>query len=220
MPFPHKSTVARGAAVLGSSMALLASLGTGSASAHGAVSDPPARHYGCWERWAGDWQSPDMATEDPMCYQAWQADPSAMWNWNGLLRDGVGGNHQAAVPDGQLCSGGLTFDGRYAALDVPGEWQTVDKPNSFTLNLLDTSSHGADYIDVYVTEQGFDPTTERLSWSDLELAGHVENIPTGTTTPVNVNAPGRSGHHIVYTVWQASHLDQSYYFCSDVNFTG
>ncbi|HEX8345316.1 MAG TPA: cellulose binding domain-containing protein, partial [Actinoplanes sp.] len=31
---------------------------------------------------------------------------------------------------------------------------------------------------------------------------------------------GRSGRAIVYTIWQASHLDQSYYFCSDVNFGG
>jgi predicted carbohydrate-binding protein with CBM5 and CBM33 domain len=48
----------------------------------------------------------------------------------------------------------------------------------------------------------------------------VTDVPTGTSTPVEVNAPGRTGHHLVYTVWQASHLDQSYYFCSDVNFTG
>jgi chitin-binding protein len=155
-----------------------------------------------------------------MCHQAWQADPGAMWNWNGLLRDGVGGNHQAAVPDGQLCSGGMTFDGRYAAMDVPGPWRTVDRPARFTLNLNDTSSHGADYIRVYVTRQGFDPTTQRLAWNDLDLVTEVGRMPTGTTTPVEVNAPGRTGHHIVYTVWQASHGDQSYYFCSDVNFTG
>jgi chitin-binding protein len=32
--------------------------------------------------------------------------------------------------------------------------------------------------------------------------------------------PGRSGRAIVYTIWQASHSDQSYYFCSDVSFGG
>ena len=26
--------------------------------------------------------------------------------------------------------------------------------------------------------------------------------------------PGRTGRHIVYTIWQASHLDQSYYLCA------
>ncbi|GAA0421027.1 hypothetical protein Acor_79280 [Acrocarpospora corrugata] len=98
-----------------------------------------------------------MATLDPMCWQAWQADPQAMWNWNGLYRDGVGGNHQAAVPDGTLCSGGNTWDGRYAAMDVPGAWKTVDKPARFTLNLLDQAIHGADYIRVYANKQGFNP---------------------------------------------------------------
>ncbi|MFC6082661.1 lytic polysaccharide monooxygenase auxiliary activity family 9 protein [Sphaerisporangium aureirubrum] len=190
------------------------------ALAHGAVSDPPARAYSCYTRWASDWQAPRMATEDPMCNQAWRADPNAMWNWNGLLRDGVGGNYQTAVPDGQLCSGGRTSSGRYAALDEPGAWKTVDLPSRFTLNLLDGSSHGADFIRVYVTRQGFDATTQRLRWSDLELVTTTGRMPTGTTTPVQVNAPGRTGRHIVYTLWQASHLDQSYYFCSDVNFTG
>ncbi|WP_106250466.1 lytic polysaccharide monooxygenase auxiliary activity family 9 protein [Allonocardiopsis opalescens] len=214
-----KSTAWRALAVLASAM-LLTSVAVGSASAHGAVSDPPSRHYGCYHRWASEWQSPDMATEDPMCYQAWQADPNALWNWNGLFRENVGGNHQAAIPDGQLCSAGMTFNGRYAAFDQPGAWQPVDRPNRFTLNLLDQSHHGADYIRVYVTRQGFNPTTQRLRWSDLELVTQVQNIPTSPTTPVQVNAPGRTGHHVVYTVWQASHLDQSYYFCSDVNFTG
>ena len=78
------------------------------ASAHGSVSDPPSRNYGCWQRWGSDFQNPHMATQDPMCWQAWQDDPHAMWNWNGLYREGVAGNHQAAIPDGQLCSGGRT----------------------------------------------------------------------------------------------------------------
>ena len=34
----------------------------------------------------------------------------------------------------------------------------------------------------------------------------------------DVSAPGRSGHHIVFTIRQASHMDQAYFLCSDVNF--
>lgn len=222
-PRSAKTAVWRVSAILGACLALLTTLlvtfGAGNASAHGAVSDPPSRHYGCYHRWPNG-PSPQMAAEDPMCYQAWQADPSAMYNWNGLLREGAAGNHQAAVPDGQLCSGGLTFNGRYAAMDVPGAWNAPDRPNRFTLNLNDTSSHGADYIRVYSTRQGFDAKTQRPRWSDLELVGEVGRMPTGNRTPVEVNAPGRSGRHILFTVWQASHLDQSYYACSDVNFTG
>ncbi|MFT7835743.1 lytic polysaccharide monooxygenase [Saccharothrix sp. BKS2] len=212
----------RVSAAVGACLALLTTLlvtfGAGTASAHGAVSDPPARHYGCYLRWPNG-PSPQMAAEDPLCHKAWQADPSAMYNWNGLLRDGVGGNHQAAVPDGQLCSGGMTFNGRYAAFDEPGNWKAADRPNRFTLNLNDTSSHGADYIRVYATKQGFDPKTRKPRWADLELVGQTGRIPTGTRTPVEVDAPGRTGHHLLFTVWQAGHADQTYYFCSDVNFT-
>src|SRR5919107_5829519 len=73
------------------------------ASAHGNVTGPASRNYGCYERWGARFQDPAMATQDPMCWQAWQADVQAMWNWNGLYREGVGGNHQAAIPDGELC---------------------------------------------------------------------------------------------------------------------
>ncbi|GAB2610719.1 lytic polysaccharide monooxygenase [Streptomyces capparidis] len=220
MTSPTTRALRRALTMSAACLALLTSFGTGSASAHGAVNDPPARHYSCHEKWASKFWDSSWAPQDPMCWQAWQTEPAAMWNWNGLLRDGVGGNHQAAVPDGQLCSAGLTQNGRYRAFDTPGPWKTVDRPNNFRLNLYDQSSHGADYIRVYVTKQGFDPTTQALRWSDLDLVATTGRMPTGSTTPVQVNAPGRTGHHIVYTVWQASHLDQSYYFCSDVNFTG
>lgn len=217
----RKAAPWRALTVLGSTLLLLSTVGTSNAAAHGAISDPPSRVYGCYERWADNWQDPAMATEDPMCYQAWQSNPDAMWNWNGLLRDGVGGDFEAAVPDGTLCSGGLTANGRYAALDEPGPWQTTDVSHTFTMNLLDNSHHGADFIRVYVTKQGFDPTTQRLGWGDLELVTETGPMATSPDTPFEVTVPSdRSGHHIVYVVWQASHADQSYYFCTDVNITG
>ncbi|MFI9642333.1 lytic polysaccharide monooxygenase [Micromonospora sp. NPDC051925] len=199
-----------------------------SASAHGSVVDPASRNYSCWLRWGSEFQNPKMATEDPMCWQAWQADPQAMWNWNGLFREGVAGNHQAAVPDGQLCSGGHTQNGRYNALDTVGAWKTTSVANSFRLKFFDQASHGADYIRVYVTKQGFNALTTPLGWSNLELAGQIGNTPAsqwdqdtgGVSIQIPVSAPGRTGRHIVYTVWQASHLDQSYYLCSDVDFGG
>jgi predicted carbohydrate-binding protein with CBM5 and CBM33 domain len=213
----RKPTVLRSLAVAASALGLLAVFGVSPASAHGSVSDPPSRAYQCYQDWSADWQSPDMASEDPMCAQAWAANPNAMWNWNGQLQDGVGGAYQARIPDGTLCSNNNPM---FAALNAPGPWRAVNKPASFTLNLLDQSSHGADFIRVYVTRQGFNPETQRLGWGDLEPAGEVTGVPTGTTTSVPVNAAGRSGHHIVFTLWQASHQDQVYAFCSDVNFTG
>src|SRR5918998_50163 len=219
-------------AVVAVALLLLTTFLANVASAHGSVINPPSRNYGCWQRWGSDFQNPRMATEDPMCWQAWQADPTAMWNWNGLYREGVARNHQGAIPDGQLCSGGQTGGPRYAALDNPGNWRATNVNNSFTLTMHDQARHGADYIRVYVSRQGYNPLTQRLRWSDLELVrdtgrilpgvGDTTSDPAlnGVSISTQVSAPGRPGRHVVYTIWQASHSDQSYYICSDVNFPG
>ncbi|QBI55607.1 lytic polysaccharide monooxygenase auxiliary activity family 9 protein [Streptomonospora litoralis] len=242
MPFlPHTPATTSSAAratgrrllVVGAAVPLmLSTVFAGSAFAHGSTIDPASRNYGCWERWGDDFQNPDMATEDPMCWQAWQADSTAMWNWNGLYRENVGGDHQAAIPDGQLCSAGNTAGGRYAALNTPGEWKTTAVDNDFTVTVHDQALHGADYFRVYVTEQGFDPVTEELGWGDLELLADTGVVEPGEGRPsdgealngvsidIDVSAPGRSGHHIVYMIWQASHYDQVFYACSDVSFPG
>jgi predicted carbohydrate-binding protein with CBM5 and CBM33 domain len=218
------------AVLLPATLLAIVTLRARDASAHGSVVNPMSRNYSCWKRWGSQFQSPAMATEDPMCDQAWKADPNAMWNWNGLYREGVAGNHQAAIPDGQLCSGGQTGGTRYAALDNPGPWTATRVPNSFQLTVHDQARHGADYYKVYVTRQGFDPLTQRLRWSDLELVTTTGRIAPGVGSPsadqvlngvnvgINVNAGTRTGRHVVYTIWQASHSDQSYYLCSDVIF--
>jgi lytic cellulose monooxygenase (C4-dehydrogenating) len=191
---------------------------SGVASAHGSVTDPPSRNYGCWQRWGSDHLNPNMGQTDPMCAQAWKADPNAMWNWNGLYRNGVGGNHQGALPNGQLCSGGLAESGRYRALDTVGAWNTTTKPRQFTLTITDQAKHGADYLRIYITRQGVDTTTTPLRWSDLELVTTTGRYGTTGLYQAQVNAGSRTGRHTVFTIWQASHMDQAYYLCSDVNF--
>ena len=207
---------------------LLTNLWVERASTHGNVQSPASRNFGCYERWGSNHLDPNMAATDPMCAQAWQAEPAAMWNWNGLYRNGVGGNHQAAVPDGQLCSGGRTESGRYNALDTVGQWRATEIGNNFSIRLFDQASHGADYIRVYVTRQGFNSLTTPLGWGNLELVAQIGNTPASqwqaVTGGVQISMPaaasGRTGRHIVYTIWQASHMDQAYYFCSDVRFPG
>jgi chitin-binding protein len=190
------------------------------ASAHGSTTDPPSRNYGCWARWGTDHLNPNMGQTDPMCAQAWQANPNTMWNWNGLFREGVGGNHEAAVPDGQLCSGGRTQGGLYASLDAVGPWVAKTMPNNFNLTITDQARHGADYLLIYITRQGFDPTTQPLTWANLELVQRTGAYPTTGLYEAQVSAGNRTGRHVVYTIWQASHMDQPYYLCSDVIFDG
>jgi chitin-binding protein len=203
-------------------------LPSGPAQAHGNVISPASRNYGCFLRWGDKFQDPTMATVDPMCYQAWQADPNAMWNWNGLYREQVAGNHQGVIPDGQLCSAGHTQSGRYNAMDTVGDWKATTVGNNFTVQVFDQALHGADYLWVYVTNPGFNPVTTALKWSDLTRVAVVGNTPasqwTAVTGGVQLNIPvsltGRTGRAMVYTIWQASHMDQSYYWCSDIDFSG
>jgi chitin-binding protein len=187
---------------------------------HGTVTSPSARQYSCWERWGHDHLNPQMADTDPMCAQAWRANPNAMWNWNGLLREGMAGRHEQLIPDGQLCSGGRAEGGRYNALDAVGPWHTTPLPNNFVLHYEDVADHGGDYYWVYVTRQGHDPTTQPLRWADLERVATTGRIAPREPVDIPVNAPGRTGHHIVYVIWQASHFDQTFYSCSDVWFGG
>ncbi|MEO6087431.1 MAG: lytic polysaccharide monooxygenase [Umezawaea sp.] len=213
-----RKVLTRALGVLAGVTALLASVVVGVAGAHGSTTDPPSRNYGCHQRWGSNFQDPTMATKDPMCWQAWRADPNAMWNWNGLYRENVGGNHQAAIPDGQLCSGGRTQAPRYNALDTVGTWQAATKSRQFTLTITDQARHGADYLLVYITKQGFDPTKQALGWGNLEQVVRTGRYGQAGTYSTPVNAGNRTGRHVVYVIWQASHLDQSYYLCSDVIF--
>jgi lytic cellulose monooxygenase (C4-dehydrogenating) len=208
--------------VLTALMALVA-VRSRDASAHGTVTDPPTRSFACLERWPnGVHTDPSMREEDPMCWQAFSESPAAMWNWNGQLRDNLGEanyTNPAVIPDGQICSGGLAEGGRYAPLDRPGKWKTVNKPTSFQVTFRDDANHGGWY-QTFVTRQGFNVETDLLRWSDLEDRGRTRDYRPNEPVSYNVTAPGRSGPHIVLTLWKAGHADQIYYLCSDVNFTG
>jgi hypothetical protein len=119
-------------------------------------------------------------------------------------------------------------------LDNPGPWRVREVDNTFTWTMHDQARHGAAYLRIYVTRQGFDPLTERLAWSDLELVLDTGSFrdqgwPTRPNDPIlngvdygpfQISAPGRTGRHIVYAAWRAGHADQNYYMCSDVRFPG
>ncbi|MYY01089.1 MULTISPECIES: lytic polysaccharide monooxygenase [unclassified Streptomyces] len=185
------------------------------AQAHGSVVGPPSRAYQCWQRWGSDHMNPAMQTEDPMCWQAFQANSDTMWNWMSALRDGLGGQFQARTPDGTLCSNNIS---RNASLDVPGQWKATDVGSNFSVHVADQASHGADYFKVYVSKQGFDPEAQSLGWGNLDFITQTGSFGPSTDYTFDVSTSGYTGRHIVFTIWQASHTDQAYMWCSDVNF--
>lgn len=187
---------------------------TGAAQAHGTIVNPASRAYQCWQTWGSRHMDPAMQTQDPMCYRAFQANPDTMWNWMSALRDGLGGQFQARTPDGQLCSNALS---RNDSLNQPGAWKRTNVGRSFTVQLFDQASHGADYFRVYLTKQGFNPTSQRLGWGNLDLVTTTGRYAPAQNISFNVNAGSRSGAHILFVIWQASHTDQAYMWCSDIN---
>ncbi|MCM4084631.1 lytic polysaccharide monooxygenase auxiliary activity family 9 protein [Paractinoplanes hotanensis] len=223
---PHDSSQSRQkrSAVRGPVQALIALLALvagllaapGAAQAHGTIVGPATRAYQCWQAWGSQHMNPAMQQQDPMCYQAFQANPDTMWNWMSALRDGLGGQFQARTPDGQLCSNGLT---RNNSLNQPGAWRTTNLGSNFSVKLYDQASHGADYFRVYVSKQGFNPATQSLGWGNLDFITQTGRYAPSQNISFNVSTSGYSGHHIVFVIWQASHLDQAYMWCSDVNFT-
>ncbi|RDI26448.1 lytic polysaccharide monooxygenase auxiliary activity family 9 protein [Lentzea flaviverrucosa] len=191
-------------------------LWTPTASAHGTIVGPATRAYQCWQTWGSQHTNPAMQQQDPMCYQAFQANSDTMWNWMSALRDGLGRNYQGATPDGQLCSNALT---RNNSLNTPGRWKTTSLGSSFSMHLHDQASHGADFLRVYISKNGFDPTTQRLGWGNLDFITQTGRFAPAKDIRFNVQTSGAyRGHHVVFTIWQASHLDQAYMWCSDVNF--
>ena len=208
---------ARLAVVLTGLVALMLTMVPGVASAHGSASDPPSRLYNCFHD--TDRFDPDLATTNPMCAQAWAAEPQALYDWPALLTTEGDTPYEDFIPDGEICSAGLD---KYAAFDEPGDWDATEIDNDFTLTFTSTAPHETEFYRIYVTEQGFDPTTDELTWDDLELVHETGQLPAAPTDVFEVSAPGRSGHHIVYLQWRRlpGHSPETFFSCSDVIFPG
>jgi predicted carbohydrate-binding protein with CBM5 and CBM33 domain len=92
--------------------------------------------------------------------------------------------------------------------------------STFDIRLYDQARHGADYIRVYITRQGYNATTTPLGWNHLELVRETPRYASAENYMITGLSKGsRTGRHVIYTVWKASHMDQTYYICSDVNFS-
>ena len=210
------ATSRRGVIALIMSMVACTFVLTSTASAHGTIVSPATRAYQCWQTWGSQHTNPAMQQQDPMCWQAFRANADTMWNWMSALRDGLRGNFQGSTPDGTLCSNNLA---RNNALNNPGQWKATTVGSNFSMRLYDQASHGADYFRVYISKNGFNPATQRLGWGNLDFIMQTGRYAPSQNITFNVQTNGSyRGHHVVFTIWQASHLDQAYMWCSDVNF--
>jgi predicted carbohydrate-binding protein with CBM5 and CBM33 domain len=183
------------------------------AAAHGAPDSPISRTLAC----APD--GPDVDSE--ACQAALAAsDRQSFEDWDYVRVAGVDGRDREVIPDGALCSGGAAG---FAGLDLPrADWPVTEvrAGAEFTFTYRTTIPHQGEFR-LYVTRDGYDPARP-LAWSDLEeepfltvsdpeLAGDAYQLPGRLPE-------GKTGHHLVFTIWQNSDTPDTYYACSDVVF--
>jgi predicted carbohydrate-binding protein with CBM5 and CBM33 domain len=183
------------------------------AVAHGAPDSPVSRTFAC---------APDGPhVRSDACQAALAAsDRQSFEDWDYVRVAGVDGRDREVIPDGALCSGGVPG---FAGLDLArADWPSTEvrAGAEFTFTYRTTIPHPGEFR-LYVTRDGYDPA-EPLSWSDLEdepflavtdpeLVGDAYQLPGRWPA-------GKTGHHVLFTVWQNFEPPDTYYACSDVVF--
>jgi chitin-binding protein len=156
--------------------------------------------------------------KSPACVAA--IATSGRVDWDNVRVANVNGRDKQKIPDGRLCSAGLN---NFRGLDLPrADWQTTSLPGGgqVTFTYRGTIPHAGTFR-WYITRDGYSPT-RALRWSDLDDAPFltVTNPPlkNGSYTMTGRLPAGRTGRHLIYTVWQTN--PDTYYSCSDVVLTG
>jgi len=183
------------------------------ASAHGYVTSPKSRVLVCYEN---NVESPTL----PACIAAKAAGNIGFYSPQSIAIGGVKDNHQQVIPDGKLCSAGVSG---YEGLDIArNDWPaTKVQPGLQDFVWTNTAQHKTMYFRYYITKQGFNPGAAPLKWSDLEQI--YQSNPTGqeANSMHSVPLPQRTGKHIVYSIWQRDYSDapEGFYQCIDVDFS-
>ncbi|MEL7060511.1 MAG: lytic polysaccharide monooxygenase auxiliary activity family 9 protein [Acidobacteriota bacterium] len=201
---------------------------------HGSMQTPPSRVFQC--RFADNPENPENAA----CAAAVDAAGSSqfLYDWNGIRQGAAAGQHQAVVPDGELCSGG---GDEYAGLDLArDDWQATEissaADGTFEFVYLATAPHSTQDMLFFVTPQGWDPASP-LTWEALDFVdqpGEADDPmdPFCRLTSVELETfegvgdvyrmscplPARTGRHVIYHVWQRNDSPEAFYACIDVIF--
>jgi chitin-binding protein len=192
-------------------VASAALLGAVDASAHGYVSSPKARVIVCKENGI---ENPTL----PACIAAKAAGNIGFYSPQSIAIGGVKDNHQSVIPDGKLCSAGVSG---YGGLDLGRtDWPATQvQAGAREFVWTNTAQHRTMYFRYYITRQGYNPANP-VKWSDLEQIH--QSAPTGqeATSRHMVNLPARTGKHVVYSIWQRDYADapEGFYQCIDVQY--
>ena len=200
------------------------------ASAHGAMMMPGSRTWLCYKD--GKTSTGEIQPKNAACAAAVAVSGvTPLYNWFAVLRSDGAGRVSGFLPDGQLCSGGTggpyDFTGFNLARD---DWPLTHLTSGKTIEIdyNDWAKHPGTFS-LYITKDGYNPT-KPLAWSDLDPTpfSQVVNPPAdggpGTDDGHyywNATLPsGKTGKHLIYSVWARSDSTETFYGCSDVVFDG
>ncbi|GAA4156231.1 lytic polysaccharide monooxygenase auxiliary activity family 9 protein [Actinomadura keratinilytica] len=199
------------------------------ASAHGAMMMPGSRTYLCWKD--GLSSTGQIVPNNPACAAAVaQSGANSLYNWFAVLRSDGAGRMRGFIPDGKLCSADAKvydFSGFDLARD---DWPVTHLTAGAQIQMRYNkwAAHPGTFRS-YITKDSWSPTRP-LTWDDLEEQPFDE-----VTDPPSVGSPGsesayyywnarlpsgKTGRHIIYSVWQRSDSQETFYNCSDVVFDG
>lgn len=187
-------------------------LAAGTANAHGTMGNPVSRIAACHQ------EGPENPQSDVCRRLVAENGTQPLYDWNEVNIPNADGRHREIIPDGRLCSAGRD---KYSGLDNPGEWRSTGLPSggTFTFEYVVTAPH-AGFIDFYVTTDDWNPNTP-LTWDELEpepFARLDQPAASDGRYTLTAQLPRKSGHHLVYTIWQRTDSPEAFYTCSDVEF--
>ncbi|OLB79950.1 MAG: hypothetical protein AUI14_08535 [Actinobacteria bacterium 13_2_20CM_2_71_6] len=184
------------------------------AHAHGSMQNPVSRVYECFL------EGPEHPQTAPCQAAVAIGGTQPLYDWNEIHLLNANGQSRSLIPDGKLCSAGVD---KYKGFDqARADWPATNMPKSgsFTFQYKATAPHRGSF-EFFITKNGYDPT-KPLKWSDLDpsfvkftdppLANGVYTMTT------NLPFSGKTGRHLIYTIWQRSDSPEAFYTCSDVVF--
>ncbi|GLY00582.1 MULTISPECIES: lytic polysaccharide monooxygenase [Actinoplanes] len=203
----------------------------GAAEAHGALQMPGSRTWLCYQ----DGRNPNTGAIEPKnaaCAAAVaQSGTNSLYNWFAVLRSDGAGRVSGFLPDGQLCSGGTGGPYNFTGFNLGRtDWPLTHLTSGATVEFkYNNWARHPGTFSLYITKDGYDPT-KPLAWSDLEPTPFDQ-----VTNPAETGGPGtddghyywngqlpagKTGKHLIYSVWARSDSQETFYGCSDVIFDG
>jgi chitin-binding protein len=191
---------------------------------------PGSRTWLCYKD--GKTSTGEIKPINPACAAAVaQSGVTSLYNWFAVLRSDGAGRMAGFIPDGQLCSGGTGGPYDFMGYNLArNDWPVTHLTSGATMEFdyNDWAKHPGTFS-LYITKDSWSPT-RALAWSDLESTpfSQVTNPPAnggpGTDDGHywwNGTLPsGKSGRHLIYSVWSRSDSQETFYGCSDVTFDG